>query len=127
MHVCLCKYSHVPHPNPHTIQIDKTGKKVIFDSCQNSRDEKRFCTLNFIVPMLVAPDFGNLPRPQLVFQGACTLSVVFMSVSQPNPIHTWQASSRMVKILGLRRSVSNGTNEWMWYSRKKPGLTVKQT
>jgi hypothetical protein len=47
--------------------VDHTGAAVVLNSVD--KDDKRFCTLNPMIPMEVLPDFSNLPKPHIVFQG----------------------------------------------------------
>ena len=49
--------------------IDDTNNDVIWDSTYDSKDVKRFCSLNLTIPMSVEEDLSNLVRPHLVFKG----------------------------------------------------------
>ena len=40
--------------------IDDKNRDVIYDATFNAGDTKRFCTLNSVIPMETAEDWGNL-------------------------------------------------------------------
>ena len=58
----------VPMASQYASTIDDKNKDVIWDSTYNSSDVKRFCSLNFTIPMEVQEDLGNIIKPQLVFK-----------------------------------------------------------
>lgn len=50
-----------------SFSVDDTGADVVWDSITKSSDCKRFATLNLTIPMDVAADKSNLPKPHLIF------------------------------------------------------------
>ena len=48
--------------------IDDKNMDVIQDATFDSKDTKRFCTLNLTIPMELDQDLRNLIRPHLVFK-----------------------------------------------------------
>lgn len=54
--------------------VDSIGTECVYDAVGNENDFRRFCTLDLVIPMKVADDLGNLPKPGVVFSASKFMS-----------------------------------------------------